>query len=469
MTIKIVNDDPYYLVMGHRIEKGYPRLEKRSRYTKRTHPKDWNTFARFCTTDRHSLGKASCSDTLKSLCILPGTKYVTLTCQNTETGETFPINVSFVSLSYEVIIANYDHFAGFSSHKMTTKGYTYSDVVSDQMAFTVRDIFLYYYHNNKDTENHGFDTSINPKEVTAMWDVIQRGALYDISTNKIPVVPFALGDVMVTENDPRRTHMLLWNIKDNHVKWDDKHFFSGIVMSGMTHFKHPSSAQNLAALYVIGDNLKMDDPKLIVFDEPKSLLDVINDHEFPKDVRNILNHINKKLKPSETELLETTYKPFALPKRFFTKLDCECKNKFELMDESINDISIRESLSCTDKEYSKMMSYPLFAFRNIYVQDWIPICNVKYNGYYYSNNSSLDILQMIVDDKVKQMKSEKMKLAQERKGGYIDPNSDTKYDYLDSFISRETNYPFGHKKALQRREDKKRRNSVKKSVCNTEE
>ena len=121
---------------------------------------------------------------------------------------------------------------------------------------------------------------------------------------------------MVTENDPRRTHMLLWNIKDNHVKWDDKHFFSGIVMSGMTHFKHPSSAQNLAALYVIGDNLKMDDPKLIVFDEPKSLLDVINDHEFPKDVRNILNHINKKLKPSETELLETTYKPFALPKRY---------------------------------------------------------------------------------------------------------------------------------------------------------
>lgn len=473
MSFQFVEDEEYRIVCSHKDEKGLPRKEKRSRYPDSIHPKDWQTFFRFCVSNRHELGKPTCTDTLNDLKVIDGCEYNTITCKNRATGESFQIKVSYINMAYDVTIANYYHFAGFSTKEVVTKGHTYSDSVSDQMGFSVCDIFKYYYHLNKDSDNHGFDTSLNPTEVKAMWEVIKRGAEYYVADERYPCMPLGLGDnINVNSTQVRRTQIQLWNIKDRKTKWDDTNFFRGMVLMNVRHLKHPSSAQNLASLYVTGSNLQFDDPDLLVFDEPKSLVDVLtyNENTRNNDIKYILNQLTKRLKPEEEELLQSTYIPFTLKKGFFTTMDVtDKKDEFTFieMELSKRKPNVHTYLSKHDKECSKMMSYPLFAFRNIHVQDWIPSSVDLTAVSYYTQpmmESSFQILHSIVRDKVEEQKSEKMKLLKERKGGYIDTHSDRKYNYLTDSSKDDYCYSPSWEKANKKRQNNKRRTKVKKSA-----
>lgn len=458
MSFKVLNNEEYRKVSSHKDVKGCPRSEKRGLYSG-NHPKDWQTFMRFCVANTSELGKQTHLDTLNTLSVSNDNKFNTLTFQN-DAGDSFNICVQYFDITYDVTIASYRHFAGFSTKEVETKDYKYSDSATNQMGFNVHDIFKYYYHLNKDTDNHGFDVSLDKKEVDAMWTLIKRCAEMEDVDNTSPQI-LGLGDnIMVTSEHVRQTEILLWNVKNRKIKWDDTNFFKSCVLMNLRHLMHPSSAQNLASLYVTGSNLKFNDPSLIIFDEPKSLVDVINDHEDTRhtDIRFVLNQINKKLKPNEEELLKSTYQPIVLKKGFFTTMD-ECNgffenNAFATMDSANYPTS--RILATTDKEYSRMMSYPLFAFRNIYVQDWIPTGEIMLK--------SMKILIPIIKLKVEEQKSEKMKLLKERKGGYIDSISDNKYMYIKN--SEKSDYCFSANwdKAFRKRQNRKRRDVVKKSA-----
>lgn len=448
MSFKFSDNESYQMISQHKNVHGYPRMDKRNRYSLDEHPKYWENFSRFCTPSKHQLETQLCLDTLNNLNISYCTSNV-ITCHNLDASESFDINVNYLDMTFDVTINNYKHYSGFTDKEVITKKYSYSDTLSIQSAFTVKDIFQYYYYTNKDVDNYGFNSSIDAKEVTAMWNIIEKGAQFDISEQNLPLMPFALGDTQNYKfNSLRRTEILLWNIKGHKLKWDDNNFFRGMVLMGLMHFKHPSSAQNLASIYVTGTNLRFDDFDILTFEEPKSLVDIINDHEnlVETDIRNVFNKITKKLKPDELELLETTYTPIVLDKQFFTKTN------YKAFINTNGKYIVSEYISATDKEKARMMSYPLFAFRNIYVQDW-------------DQRSSFKILNDIIDEKITEQKSSKMKYLKQKKGTYIDTHSDAKYNHIEnipSFYDSRT-----RERALNKRKSHKIKTKLKKDMHNS--
>lgn len=404
MAFTNVDSEELALIKGHKNDKGYPRGDKWT-FT-HTDPLCPSSFMRFCVSDKKSLGNPTCQDTLNSLSITDMVEH-SLTYSSAKTGESFSVSAYLCDVCYDITIAKYTRFVGFTKQTTHVSNYNHSGKATKQLGFCVADILKYYYHQNKDTKYYGFKTSDvsedeedTPINIKNMWNIVKDAVSHSTSPNTIP---FGIGESALS-SIMRTTAIRMWNIKNNTVKWDKENFFNQIVFMSISQLEHPQTAQNLIYLYLYGDNYYHEDVNVIKFDEPKSIVDVIDTYENKSDgdVLFIRNKICKKLKKKEKEQLEK-YPEFVLPKQFFSQM---------------NKSHWRDCVISTDKVGSKVMSYPLFAFRNLYIHEWIP-------------KHSIELLNIIIYDKLEEEKDTVLKYLKEKSGGYIDPHSNAKYDHLE--------------------------------------
>ncbi len=300
---------------------------------------------------------------------------------------------------YDITIEKYRRYVGFSSKVNTLQYYNHSDKINKQLGFTVADILKYYYYTHKDVDNHGF-VNMKSSDAKDLWSIINKSLTQDSTPSNIP-----LGTCIITEKSRWRSKLFtiikLLDIKNHKVKWDYDNFFNSIILMNLEHLTHSKCAQNLVHLYLYGTNTII--PSVIVneLEEPMSLIEVIEEYENKKNhmVVFIKNKINNKLKKAEKEELNK-YQKIILDRGFMTS------NKHH-----------SDSSRIIDRVDHKMMSYPLFAFRNIYVQDWIP-------------EESLKILKEVIESKVSQQSNTKLKYYIEKQGKYIDMKYIPGNDYM---------------------------------------
>lgn len=91
-----------------------------------------------------------------------------------------------------------------------------------------------------------------------------------------------------------------------------------------------------------------------------------------------------------------------------------------------------------------MFTYPLFAFRNLYVQEWIL-------------DGSIKTLKEIVDEKINYLKNNKLKHKIKKKGKYIDPNMDDRYNDMIYGYPKSS----GEKLEIKREKKKEKHNSAR--------
>lgn len=337
--------------------------------------------------DKHLLGKKNqLGDCLNNLHILNKTDHI-MSCQNPYNNESFNVTAYMCDITYNITIKEYKHYMGFSSSVNTIAYYNHTDNVPKQLGFTVADILKYYYYTHKEVDNYGFDPSESSSVIKSMWSIVKKSLSHGSKIHNIPLGTCKLFPKnRWSSYSQLETDIIIWNINNHNFKWDFETFCNSIILMDYTHFIHPTCAINLIYMYLIGTNTNLNrNPTKIIFDEPKSLVEVINEYENKKDnnVVYVINRINSKLNKTQKEELES-YPEYVLDKGF-----------------------------CIDRESEKMFTYPIFAFRNMYVQEWVPIESIKQ-------------LYDIISQKVHLQRSQKLKRDAKRKGKYIYLASDSK-------------------------------------------
>lgn len=377
--------------------------------------KSWRYLYTLCVNDKFSLDKKTRkSETLNNISISNKTPHI-LTCRNSHNGESFTVSAYLCDIDYDITIKKYRHYLGFSDNINTIESYNHSSKVHNQLGFSVADILKYYYYTHKDVENNGFSLDTSASEVKQLWNIVKNSITHGTNLNNIP-----LGTCEIIEksrwSSNLKTIIKLWDIKNHKVKWDYDHFFNSIILMDFEHLIHPLCAKNLLYLYVYGSNNAITTLTVNEFDEPMSLIKVIEEFENKKDhmVVYVKNRINNKIKKTEMEQLEQ-YPKLILDRGFMTSRGDTgySYNKIKLL---------------INRDDHKMMTYPLFAFRNIYVQDWIP-------------GESLKILNSIIEGKISEQKNIKLKYYTQKKGKYISfsttPNAFSDRCYQSAYDKKE--------------------------------
>lgn len=359
-------------------------------------------YHKTCYYNRISKERRS-KDMLNSISLRSDTtKTYDLLCKNELSGETFVINP---------IIANMDYSITFHRKKLVFDGkmvvehnYQQSGTTGITLCFTVSNILKYYYYTNKNKANYGFPSEIKEGEAKKLWNIVKKSIANVATPSNIP-----LGNCSSRKYNMGRSYggmqerasVNIWDIKNHKHKWDLENFFNGLMVMDFDSFISPVCAQNLLYVYLYGSSdIVTKKDNIIVFDEPKTFSQVIE--EFEDKDNHVANYVKSKLeKPltgKQKEQIER-YHDLLLEKGILTTI-----NKSFYMDRLLN---IGENT---------MYTYPLFAFRNIYIQDWIP-------------NLSIYELHDIVKGKEHQQTFEKLKHKSEKQGRYIDPDSADKYKY----------------------------------------
>jgi hypothetical protein len=156
---------------------------------------------------------------------------------------------------------------------------------------------------------------------------------------------------------------------------------------------------------------KLKDIDILHFETPKSIVECINDHEDINDHKTIyvLDRISGELRKSQLELIDK-YPEYILPKRTLSN------GKIEY--DPYPDVYYK---------IPKVMSYPLFAIRNVMTYDWIP-------------GNSFEIIRAIVEEHEHIQKHKFSKKAHQRTGKpiYFSGDAGTKCK-MPNRISKLTN------------------------------
>lgn len=334
-------------------------------------------------------------DTLNSFSIENGKhQKFDLICRKESNNESFTITAYIHAFNYNITIDKYTRTV--DGKPETLRNYQCTGKIYKQLCFTVSDTLKYYYYTNKDKPNKGFPSEIKPNEVKKLWAIVKKSIGSQPTPNKIPLGSCWFNSYKSQHHMKLDTNIRIWDIKNHKHKWDMENFLNNIILMDFEHFIHPSCVQNLLYIYEYGscDIVDQKENKL-EFDEPKSFLQVIE--EFETKDNHIANYVKGKLqKPltgKETEEIKN-YPELLLKKGTLTTLD-DGRSYF-----SDRFLHIGKTT---------MYSYPLYAFRNIYVHDWIP-------------NGSIYELHYIIMGKKNYQKNKKLKYKIKKRGKYIDPN-----------------------------------------------
>lgn len=439
MSFTFVNNAEHKMIKGHKNSKGHIHRRMPGGYD----PSIASELHRFVVYSRKEVEGIKKCHNLKSDYEKKVNSYATkdrilmmtskiksshsLVCQNEHKTDSFIVTAYVCDINYDIKLSVYKTFMGFTSKVITNYNVSVSNLAEKQLAFTVGDVLKYYYYTNKDNRDYGF-SGYKKSDIKILWKLCQESVLHANSPNS---VPFALYYDSWSYAHPKFSIGIL-PIMNHDFKWTLNSFMDNLLFVPFDVIKEPEFAHNLINLYYYGYNLTMECHDIIRFEEPISLIDVIKTYENASDnnVRFVKNNIAKKLKPVQEELLEK-YPPMVISKGFF------CSNE--------NTNSIHFSYSFGKNKYieSKEMSYPLFGFRNMYVQDWIP-------------NHSIKILKYIVEDKIKTQKINSFKHASKKQGKLLyywgDEGNRTKYvpDYGGSGNYRQM-YSKHYKHIIRRR------------------
>lgn len=357
-----------------------------------------------CYYNRFSKDRQS-KDTLNSISLRSETtKTYELLCKNESTGETFKVSPIIGNLDLSVTFHRKKHIV--DGKTITEQNFQTSRTKYLESCFTVSDILKYYYYTNKNKENYGFPSEIKESEVKQLWNIVKKSIANTATPGKIPLGNCSsrtqyLGGVHKATQ--KRASLKIWDIKNHKHKWDLENFFNGLIVMDFDSFISPICAQNLLYVYLYGSSdIVTEKDKKIVFDEPKTFAQVIDELE-DKD-NHTANYVKSKLeKPLTSKQKEQIerYPDLLLEKGILTTFSIGYSHHSNRL------------LTIGD---NTMYTYPLFAFRNIYIQDWIP-------------DLSIYELYHIVNGKEQQQKFDKLKRKSEKQGKYIDPDSADKYRY----------------------------------------
>jgi hypothetical protein len=408
MSYTFEDTTEYKLIKGYYNCVHWPKRAQRT--PMKIDPKSMNYLYYLCVNDRYSLGKKGRNnkdDVLNNISITKKTDHI-LTCRNQINGESITITAYLCDLVYDITIARYKHYYGFSTNINTIAHYNHAGKIEKQLAFSVADILKYYYYTNKDSDNHGFPADMKPCQVKHLWSIVKKSISQGINPHNIP-----LGTCEIIEksrwSSKLNTTIKLWDIKNHKVKWEYDNFFNSLILMDYEHFVHPACARNLLYLFAYGVNNSVNTITRVDFEEPMSLIKVIEEYENKKDHMTIYvkNRIGSKLNRKQKEELEC-YPELVLDRGFMSSGG-----------KSANYIWMRPNKSeLINRDDSKMFSYPLFAFRNIYVQDWIP-------------GESLKVLHSVVECQVNEQRNTRIKRAIQQTGKhiYIDADDGNYYKF----------------------------------------
>lgn len=363
-------------------------------WDEKTHACTYKYLYGICYSNRFIRSSGS-KDTLNSFIIQNGKHHkFDLICRKESNNESFVITAYMHAFNYNMTIDKYIHTV--DGKPETLRNYQYTGKIYKQLCFTVGDTLKYYYYTNKDKPNKGFPSEIKPNEVKKLWAIVEKSIGSQPNPNKIPLGSCWINSYNSYHHIKLDTNIRIWDIKNHKHKWDMENFLNNIILMDFEHFIHPSCAQNLLYIYEYGSCDIVDQKQNILeFGEPKSFLQVIE--EFETKDNHIANYVKGRLqKPltgKETEEIKN-YPELLLKKGTLTTLDGRglyFSDRF---------LPIGENT---------MYSYPLYAFRNIYVQDWIP-------------DKSIYELHHIIMGKKRYQKNKKLKYKIKKRGKYIDPD-----------------------------------------------
>lgn len=346
----------------------------------------FDSLSRFSVYDKASLEVSApepCPDTLEIMEITKSdTK--TITFMNPLSGESYQIDFNLVAINYQIIIAKYTHFSGMTGKVVTERDYKYTEETEQHhLTITIGDLFKHYYYNHRDEKNLGI-VGINPHEAKQLADFIKKHMSTEAKTNN---VPFAIYD----------RYLNIYKIKGNKIKWTVENFLGQQLIVEYNCLKSSELVLMLLQLYHNGSYVKPNNSERIVFEKSKSFVEVIEQYEDLKehDIRKTYNLITKKLTTKQKKELDTRYTDFVI------------SDKWE-------SCAFNRSKKVGKEAY---ISYPLYAFRNIYVKEWFT------NGSIYS-------LIDIVRSKYEQSRSQKINYLEQKKGRHIDKFESRKYASL---------------------------------------
>lgn len=370
---------------------------------------------------------------LNYITVVPDTKKtIDLICKNSKTNESFMIEAHICTINYNI---NLHKYATLNKNykDVTYTNYQYNGSISDEHCFVVSDILKYYYYTNRDKPNYGFPAKINRNDVQKMWNIVQKSINHSNREFKHIPLGYCLSDTPDIKSDIKLfTDVKIWRIKNYKHKWDPDHFLDNTMVMRLGNLINPKCVQNLLYIYHFGTSDVIEDVSdTIIFDEPKSLYQVIVEYESKNN--NIANHVKNKInKPLSTKQAEEIVK---YPDLLL---------KIGAMTTYTKPIMLQRKLLKTS---DNLYSYPLFAFRNIYIQDWIP-------------NKSIELLHEIVLEKINQQKNNKLKRKIRKQGKYIDPNTDKQ---IQCKID-ENDKPYYTKQKVDKERRKEKRNLRKEFV-----
>jgi hypothetical protein len=350
MTFTLKDTETSQFVKNHKDENGI-HVEN-NKFLGRIDPFSFERISRYGVSNKKELQKATpkTKDTLHTFNV-KSFKAHNLLFINEINGESFEIQMHTADVNVDQTIEKYYHYQDFTSKKTTVYNYRSTTHADSQMGIAIVDLMKYHYFMNKDDPDLGFGDEINKPIKAQLISFVKKCVISANAT--LETIPFGI----VTRHILSPI-VMMFCIDKHQPNWDFDNFISHFILVDYKSIHNIKVAKNIAYLYVTGDNYtNINYVDIIHFEEPKFIIDCINDHENTKDHQTIYvrNRISKKLKKSQLELLDK-YPEYVLPKGTLSN------GKIE-----------RDGSYCNwYHDIPKVMSYPLFAFRNIMTYDWIP-------------------------------------------------------------------------------------------------
>lgn len=358
-------------------------LQSRKMHPYISNPTSFSFINNFTVINRKNLENSNKKDYVINEMVIKKFKEYPLICKHSQNNESFTMSAYICDIHSDITVPKYKE-----TRKKIHYNYNVKHELTDISLFTVGDIIKYYYYTNKHLKRKGFYDE-SEYERSQLWNVVKKTVLYTPSPNNYP---FGI----CHKFDSPTGIVRMYVIKNNKYKWDFNNFMNQSIIISPNTFQNPKIAHNLLYIYLYGDNKQDVKYEYIELDEPMTLYDVIHQYEDVEENNNIGNFIekiNKKLTGKQKEQLER-YPEMIIPKKKLTL------NMVPLVEQRwVNRLN----------ESKKLLSYPIFAFRNIYVIDWIP-------------NHTVNIILNTIDKKIYYQQNPFLKYISNKQGKYIEEN-----------------------------------------------